>query len=73
MSQDATGGWRVGDRVVYVPKYSFDAAYHRGTIVAIEIDEDASGTATASFTVQAESEYGFGQMRLALTALQSRW
>lgn len=70
---DPTGGWQVGDRVIYVPKYSFDATYHRGVIVAIEIDEDDPAGPTARFTVQAEPEFGFGRMRLALTALQSRW
>ncbi|MEQ6900399.1 hypothetical protein [Nocardioides sp. YIM 152588] len=62
--------WVVGDRVVYVPRYSFDASYHRGVIVQIEPAADGGAT---TYVVQAEPECGFGRVRLERSHLQRRW
>lgn len=69
-SEETTRGWHIGDRVVYVPRYSFDAGYHRGVIVAIKFPD---GPERPVFTVQAEPENGFGRVQLELAHLQSRW
>lgn len=73
MTEDPTGGWKVGDGVVYAPRFSFDSTYHRGVIVGISIDEGPDDTATAAFTVESPPPHGFGRVQLRLSHLRERW
>jgi hypothetical protein len=73
MESDPAGGWRVGDGVTYAPRFSFDATYHKGVIVAIDIVESAEGRPTARFTVESAPPLGFGRVQLELAHLRERW
>lgn len=72
MGEDPTGGWQVGDGVIYAPRFSFDATYHRGVIVSIDIVERPDGTAKAAFTVESPPPHGFGRVQLELSHLRER-
>lgn len=73
MADDPTGGWKVGDGVIYAPRFSFDASYHRGTIVAIDLVDGQDGTTRAKFTVESPPPLGFGRVQLELAHLRERW
>ena len=73
MSQDPTGGWKVGDGVTYAPRFSFDATYHNGVIKAIELAQRPDGSEYAKFTVESPPPHGFGRVQLELTHLREPW
>jgi hypothetical protein len=73
MSDDLTGGWKIGDGVTYAPRFSFDATYHKGVIVAIDIADRDDGTPYATFTVESPPPLGFGRVQLELTHLRAPW
>ena len=73
MAEDLAGGWKVGDGVTYAPRFSFDATYHKGVIVAIDPAERPDGTRYAKFTVESPPPLGFGRVQLELTHLRERW
>lgn len=73
MSHDPTGGWKVGDGVTYAPRFSFDASYHKGVIVAIDIVDGHDGAPHAKFTVESPPPLGFGRVQLELTHLREHW
>lgn len=70
---DPAGGWRVGDGVIYAPRFSFDATYHRGVIVGVDIVTGPDGRPTAMFTVESPPPLGFGRVQLELRHLRERW
>lgn len=70
---DPAGGWKVGDGVTYAPRFSFDASYHKGVIVAITVVEGPDGAPVAKFTVESAPPLGFGRVQLELTHLRERW
>lgn len=71
--EDPTGGWQVGDRVTYAPRFSFDATYHKGVIVAIDMVDGPDGSPLARFTVESAPPLGFGRVQLELTHLRKVW
>lgn len=73
MPHDPAGGWKVGDGVTYAPRFSFDATYHRGIIVAIDIVDETDGNSRAKFTVESAPPLGFGRVQLELTHLREPW
>jgi hypothetical protein len=73
MSDEPAGGWKVGDGVTYAPRFSFDATYHKGVIVAIDIVDGPDGLPHAKFTVESPPPLGFGRVQLELTHLRERW
>ena len=66
---DPTGGWKIGDDVVFRHRLGFDARWLRGTIVGLGIDERIDGPPVARFTVQIHPDDGAGRLQLALTHL----
>lgn len=58
--------------MTYAPRFSFDATYHKGVIVAIDIVEGADGP-VAKFTVESAPPLGFGRVQLELVHLRERW
>ena len=67
--EDPTGGWKVGDRVRFTPRFGFDAHLHAGTIVEMKVSHGRDGRAAASFTVQVDPSDGAGRVQLALPHL----
>lgn len=70
---DPAGGWKVGDGVTYAPRFSFDANYHKGVIVAIDVVDGPDGRPLAKFTVESAPPLGFGRVQLELAHLRERW
>lgn len=73
MPHDPAAGWKIGDGVIYAPRFSFDATYHRGVIVAIKIVERPDGSSHATFTVESPPPHGFGRVQLELAHLREPW
>lgn len=68
-AEDPTGGWKVGDRVRFTPRFGFDAHLHSGTIVALRLEPGPDAGVRARFTVQVDPVDGTGRVQLALTHL----
>jgi hypothetical protein len=67
--RDPTGGWQVGDPVLFRHRLGFDATFLRGTVVAVRIDDRADGAPVARFTVQIDPADGAGRLQLDLPHL----
>lgn len=66
---DPTGGWQVGDQVLFRHRLGFDAHFLRGTIVELGLDHPPGGRPVARFTVQIDPADGAGRLQLGLVHL----
>ena len=67
---DLTGGWLVGDQVLFHHRFGFDARLQRGTIVGIRTEVGPDGRPAAVFTVQVDPADGAGRLQLGLAHLR---